>query len=146
MNWSFGRRGRIKGEVLGLLGSVGMLSAAINLELTEELAAKGIVGQHAFDGLFNNALRQTGLEMGKGFSLHAARSTGMASINLLSGFVAAHTDLFSVDDDNKIPCIQMGCEGGLVLAPQDLGHFTGQASEGLISRINHEPLTVEGIG
>jgi hypothetical protein len=45
---------------------MGMLSAAINLELAEELAAQGIVGQHAFDGLFNDALGETGLKMGVG--------------------------------------------------------------------------------
>ena len=120
-----------------------MVGALVDLQLAEQLPAEGVVGQHPLDGLLDDALGKAGLEMLEGFGLHAAGTAGVAPVDLLRGLVAADADLVGIDDHHEITGVEVGREGGLVLAAQHLGHFAGETAEGLIRGVDQIPLAID---
>jgi hypothetical protein len=54
---------------------MGMVATLVDLELAEQLPAQGVVGQHSFDRLLDDAFWKPGLEMGERFRFHPSRPT-----------------------------------------------------------------------
>src|SRR5450830_1744810 len=103
---------------LGLLGSVGVLGACVDLELGELCTTNGVLGEHAANGLFDGARRVLLEHLGVRGRREAARVTGVAVRLLLGELGAGEGYLLRVDDDDEVAYVHVGGKGGLVLAAQ----------------------------
>ena len=65
---------------------------------------------------------------------------GMMVINFIAPFVPGHFDLRDIDDNNIITRVHMRCENGFGLAADDRRYLAGNAAQGLVRRIDHDPL------
>jgi hypothetical protein len=121
---------------------MGMICPSINLEFFIKLAPETIFGQHApyrvthqiFWSLFSQFL--------SGYCLDPAHVARVAIVGFLFPLPTGQFDLFSINNNDKIASIRMGCETGLMLAPQSASHLTGQSTQSPIGGIHHIPLAV----
>ncbi len=67
----------------------------------------------------------------------------MAYDGFVVGLARREHDLAGVDDDHVIAGVEVGHEGGLVLASQQPGRFGAQAAEHQAVGVDHVPGTVD---
>ena len=67
----------------------------------------------------------------------------MVAIHFLIELLAGQNDLVSIHDDNIVAGVNMGSEGGLVLAAQDHGDLRCQTSEHHTFCIDNVPSTLD---
>jgi hypothetical protein len=60
--------------------------------------------------------------------------------------VLFRSDLISVDDNDKIAGLLGRSVGGLILAPEHISDFGGDAPEGLPLRVDHVSRALSGLG
>src|SRR5262245_28920077 len=100
---------------------MGMLRAAIDMELGELLPAERAAGQHPFDRLLDDPLRMAAAErLARRSTLDAAGITGVAVIGFLGALIAGQADLLGVDHHDMIAAIDMGRVHRLMLAAQSV--------------------------
>ena len=103
------------------------------------LAADGVIGDHALNGQHHGlfgGFRHQGLVLDL---LKAADITRVMTVVFLLQLAAGEDCLGSVDDDDMVTAINMGGEGGLVLAAQQNGGFFSGTAQGLAGRIDDVP-------
>src|SRR5690606_12359662 len=127
-------------EGLGLLGSVGVLGACVDLELGQLLTTEGGLGNHAADRLLDSLLRALGKQLGVGLAPKATGEAGVPVGELLLGLGAGEGDLVGVDDDDEVTGVDVRREDRLVLAAQQRGGLAGQAAEDDVGGVNDMPL------
>src|SRR3954462_11146967 len=133
----------VEGVRRGLLGSVGVLGARVDLELLELGGAKGVLREHAADGLLDRARRVLLEHLAVGRGGEAARVAGVAVRLLLRELCAGEGDLLGVDDDDEVAVVHVGGEGGLVLSAEEGSRVAGEATEDDVGRVDHEPVVLE---
>ena len=92
-----------------------MLGASIDLELLYHLTAERVVREHTLHSLLNNIGRIVIQHIAQCVSTETTRVTGMAVQLDLVALISGNSDLFSVDDDDKVAAVDVGGIGGLVL-------------------------------
>jgi hypothetical protein len=98
------------------------------------------LGQHALDGLLDDALGMLLEQVTQLGGLDAARVLGVAPVALVFELVARDAHLFRVDHDDVVAGVAVGRELGLVLATENHGDLGGQAAEGLVGGIHQDPV------
>ena len=123
-----------------------MLGTCIDLELLAHLASERVLGEHALDGVLDDALGMLLHCLLEGLLTHAAGITRDAGIHLVGDLGASHFDLVAVDDDYEIARINMRRVGRLVLAAQNLRNGRGKTTQGHVGRIDQKPLALDFAG
>jgi len=126
---------------------MGMLCALIDMEVVHQTAAKGAFGEHALDGMANDALSTVFLltELGGGVKALATRITRIACVKFLGFLFASEHHLVGIDDDHVVSTIGMRCEGWFVLPTKNLGHFGAESTYHQSGGIDDYPLFLDRI-
>ena len=98
-----------------------MSFTGINLQTSECLCAKAVLGEHS---LHSSLHRQLGLGCHQGLVLNLLQATDVAGVMvviLVLQLVAGQNSLISVDDDNEFTAVNVGGELRTVLAAQNIG-------------------------
>src|SRR6185437_16610671 len=99
-----------------------MLHARIDVQVLHLLTAERSAGDHALDGLYQDALREAAFEaLAQGLALDAAGMTGVPVEHFTLGLAAGEAHLLGVDDDDVVAAIDVRGEHRLVLAAQARG-------------------------
>ena len=136
-------------ELLGLLRRVRMVRALVDAQIAELLAAERPVRQHALHRLLDHALREAAFEnVLRGAFLDAADVAGVMVIDLLLALAPGEHHLLGIDDDDVVAVIDMGREGGLVLAAQPHRDDRGEAADDQTLGVDQHPLLLDvgGLG
>ena len=120
-----------------------MGGAGVALHLLQHGVAQRALGQHALDGLFQDAAGETLLQLGEVGFIDAARIAGVAIVLLVFGLVAGDAQLLDIDHDDVIAGIDVRREDGLVLAAQTVCDLGSQAAEHLVRRIDDKPVVLD---
>ncbi len=135
---------------LGILCAVGMLRTVVNIHIVDELAAKTVLGEHAFhhmeeqgvlaglDVLVERLLHQA---FGSGLALTAGIA-GVGQIDAVGPLVAGELHFVGVDDDHVVAALHVGRIAGLVFAAQDFSDFGAETAKNLVGGIDYHPLAV----
>ncbi|EGE55630.1 hypothetical protein RHECNPAF_890042 [Rhizobium etli CNPAF512] len=98
---------------------MGMVGAGVDAQVLHLATAERATRNHAFDGLFEDALRKAAFDdLARGALLDAAGVTGVPVVDLVGILLAGENDLVGIDDDDVVAVVNMGGEGCLVLAAQ----------------------------
>src|SRR3546814_11048483 len=115
-------------------------SARENAQVTHLLTAKRSARDHAFNGFFQNAFRETTLQhLGSGHALDTASITGVLVVNLVLQLLARELHLVGVDHDDIVTAIHMRGEARLMLAAQDAGDDRCGAADDQSFGVNEKP-------
>src|SRR5450432_1005654 len=120
-----------------------MRVASINLEFLDHLPTKAVVRQHAFDRVFDDTLRMTLEHIFQARLAETARELRMAIVELLLQLVSSDRDLACIQDNHIVTSIQVGGEGRLVLAAQDMSDLRSETPQAQIRRVDHKPGTFD---
>ena len=106
-----------------------------------------VLGQHALDGLLDDAL---------GVLRHHARerdlleATGIArcsgSTFLVSALLPVRRTLLGIDDDDEVTGVDVGRVLRLVLALENLRNLAGETAEHHVRRVDEQPLALDLAG
>src|SRR5476651_190384 len=96
-----------------------MVRPGIDAQVLHLRAAERTAGDHALDGLDQDALGKAAFEaLAQGLALDAAGMAGVPVEDLALGLAAGDADLLGVDDDDVVAAIDMRREHRIVLAAQ----------------------------
>src|SRR5690554_2484701 len=144
--WRALLRDLAEGVGLGLLGSVGVLGACVDLELGELCPTNGVLREHAANRLLDGARRVLLEQLGVAGCRDAARVTRVAVGLLLRQLGAGQGNLVGVDDDDEVAHVHVGGEGRLVLAAKQGGRVAGQTAEYYVSGVDDDPVALDILG
>src|SRR5258708_15432279 len=100
-----------------------MVRSGVDAQVLHLRAAERAAGDHALDGLDQDALGEAAFEaLAQGLALDAAGMAGVPVEDLALGLAAGQADLIGVDDDNVVAAIDVRGERRLVLAAQPHGY------------------------
>ena len=121
-----------------------MLGAGVDLELAAQLllGERGL-GQHAEDGLLDDAVRVLGEQVARGREALVAHVAGVREVLLLVSLRPGELDLGGVDHDDEVAAVHVRREGRLVLAADELGHGAGQPAERHAGGVDHMPVVAD---
>src|SRR4051812_42377133 len=122
---------------------MGMVGAGIDLELPELLGAEARVGQHALDRPANGLLGPPLQQVAEALLLEALGKAAVAGVGLRVVLVGGDGDLRGVQDDHVVTGVEVRRPHRLVLAPEDAGDARGEATEGLVRRIDDKPFPLD---
>jgi hypothetical protein len=106
-------------ELLGLLSLLLVIRALVDAQVLHLRAAERSAGDHALDGLDDDALGEAAFQaLAQGLALDAAGMAGVPVEDFALGLAAGQADLLGVDDDDVVAAIDVRGEGRLVLAAQ----------------------------
>ena len=138
----FSERG-LEFDGLWVLSLMRMLAACVDLELAELGAAQLVLGDHSFDGPFEDELGLASADLGGSFDGLAADVTGVTGVDLVTLLVSAEAGVLGIDDDNEVAGINVRSEDGLVLATEEAGSLDSDVSDDLVLGINDVPRTLD---
>jgi len=98
-----------------------------DMQFVELASSQAGLGQHAFDGEFDESSGVSLEDFAGGHDFLSARITAIALIFFLIPLFTRQADLFGIDDDDVIAEVFVGSVLRLVLAAQD-GHYAGGQS------------------
>ncbi len=124
---------------LWILGCMGMLRAAIDLEFTINRAAEAVVRDHSLDGLLDEQLRASCATLTEGFGLMSSDETGKAHVSFLGFLLSPDLDIAGVDDNDEITGVDMSRVDCLVLAAQEVRCLDGDVTQMLVLGVNDPP-------
>src|SRR4051812_32261438 len=128
-------------DLLGRLGLVRMIGAAIDAEVAHLDATERTTRDHAFDGLLEHALGMLALEdLARGALLDVADVTGVLVIGLLLALAAGENRILRVDDDDVVAAINVRGVGREVLAAQAHGDDGGETADDQTLGVDQYPL------
>jgi len=119
-----------------------MLGASVDFDLAGHRPTNSSLGEHAFNGQFDQSDRASGKQITSRDLLESAGPTGVMTIHLVIGLIALEDDLRGVNDNDVIAGVDEGSVSGFVLTHENLGDFTGQSTDGQAVRIDNVPITV----
>lgn len=123
-----------------------MLGSWINAELLINVTSQGVVRDHTFHGVLNDALGVLGAHFLDGADFFAADITGHAHVSLLAFLVACDHHIFGIDDHNEVTCIDVRSKDGLGLATKEIGGVHSHIAKDLIFGIDDIPLADNVLG
>jgi hypothetical protein len=130
-------------QSLGLLRGVRMSGTGVALHFFKHRIAERAFGQHALDGLFENASREALLQLLEVGFVNAPRIAGVAEVLLVLGLVAGDTQLLNVYDNDEIASVDVRRVFSLVLAAQTACYSGGQTSQHFVGCIDNEPVSLD---
>src|ERR1700748_1042292 len=117
-------------ELLGRLGLVRMIGAAVDAEVAHLDTAERTTRDHALDGLLEHALGMLALEdLARGALLDVADVTGVLVVGLLLALATGEDRMLRVDDDDVVAAINVRGVGREVLAAQAHGDDGGETAD-----------------
>mmetsp|Transcript_140255 Transcript_140255/g.244282 ORF Transcript_140255/g.244282 Transcript_140255/m.244282 type:complete len:270 (-) Transcript_140255:133-942(-) len=139
----------LKLELNGGLCLMRVGRALVDLQVAEKLTAKRTLGQHPFNGLLNDALGDTCLQLIECLNLHRTGTPGnVPPVELLAVLLSTNFDLLGVDNYHVVSHIRGRVEFRFVLTTQNTGNLSCHAAQPQTLGINHVPFFVGkgGIG
>ena len=128
----------------GLLSLVGVLTACVNVQVRVQPPTEPVLGQHAFYGVFDDALRVL-------FEQQPGRckplTTGiarMANIYFVGHLRAGQAHLVGIDDDYVISAVNVRSEAGFVFAANQACDLACQSAKHFTLSVNHNPFLLHG--
>src|SRR5690349_23719754 len=109
----------LSGKRLRPLGLMRMIRTGVDLELSQLLRAEPVVRQHPLHGAADDLLRPPLQQVTERLLLEALRVAAVAGVDLALELVAGDRDAARVEDDDVVAGVEVGLEGGLVLALED---------------------------
>jgi len=97
-----------------------MLSAGIDLEVTELCATERSAWQHPLNRETDKIFRVTIANLRSGRALETTYITGVAMIHLITPLVAGEVNLLSVDYDDIVTVVYVRGKGRLVLTTKNM--------------------------
>jgi hypothetical protein len=132
----------VEDQGLGLLRSVRVVRAGIDLELAGHLPAQGAFGQHALDREAYDLFGSLGQQFDVTASPEATGIAGVAVVDLALSLAGCEHDLGGVDDDHVVASIEVRRENGLVLASEDSRHFSRETAEDRAVSVDFVPVAL----
>ena len=118
-----------------------VLGPGVDTQVLHLRAAERSAGDHALDGLDDDARREAAFQpLAQGLALDAAGMAGMPVEDFALGLAAGQAHLLGVDDDDVVAAIDVGSEGRLVLAAQAHGDDRGEAAQHQPVGVDQQPL------
>ena len=117
-----------------------MSIAAIYLQLAINITTEAIVWNHSSDGAFNQQFRVATATCPDTFRFVSANVTGKAHIRFLFFFFSRDPHFFRIDNNDKIPGIDVGRENSLLFPAQQVGGLHSDAAEYLVLSVYDPPL------
>ena len=117
-----------------------MVSAFINAQAGQRIAANDRIRNHAFHGELHCEIRARFHQRAVLDLFEVADIAGMMVIHFLLELVACENGLVSVDNNDMVAAIGIGRKGRLVLAAQQNGGLGGYAAHRLACCIKHIPI------
>src|SRR5690606_24097760 len=128
-------------QCLWRLSSVWVLCAAVDLQLRQLGIRKLVLRQHALDSLLYSQNWVLFQQVCVVDALQATWETGVAVSALVQQLLTGQCNLVSVDDDDMVAHVHVGCKGWLVLAAQQGCGLDGETAEYYVGGVNDIPLT-----
>ena len=120
-----------------------MLSAGVDLETVDGVAAKGVLGEHALDGQLHRELGALLHERAILDVLQVADPAGVMIVVLVVELLAGENGLVNIHDDDEIAAVHVRGEVNLVLAAQQLGSGDSSAAQGLACCVEDVPFSLD---
>ena len=117
-----------------------MRIADIALELLEHGVAERAFRQHAFDGVFQHAVRVFVLQLFEIGGRHAARITGVAVVRFLKCFFAGDAEFFHVGHDDEVTGVHVRREDRFMFTAQADCDLAGETAEDFVGAVDQEPV------
>ncbi len=122
---------------------MGVGCAGVHLQLAQHRVAERSLGQHAFHGFLQNALRLRGVQLGEVGLLDAAGEFGMPVVDLALGLAAGDAQFRHVDDHDEVAGIDVRGVLGLMFAAQTRGDLGGEPAEHFALRVHYDPAVLD---
>ena len=91
-----------------------MLTSGEDLQALHALGGQFVLGEHTFDGVFDDTLRVFFTDFFKGGVFDAAWEAGVAIVYFASFLVASDNSVFGVDDNDVVATINVRSVARLV--------------------------------
>ena len=98
-----------------LLSNMWVFSTCVYFELAEHLTAQSVVWEHALDGTFHHEFWLVLHQIAISAFFETAWITTMVIVFLLNIFLISQDGFLSIDNDNKIPTVNVRGVSGFVL-------------------------------
>ena len=108
-------------------------------------AAEFGFGEHAADGVLNDALGALFEHFAEGGLAEAAEVSGVAVVDFLLEFASGDGDFGGVEDDDVVAEVLGGVVGGFMFAAEEAGDLGGEASEGAVGGVDHVPAALDAM-
>ena len=122
-----------------------MLCAGIDLQTGDGLVTDAVVGEHPLDSEADGLLGVGRHHVTVSLGLEPPDVAGVPLIELLIQLLAGQNCFGCVDDDDEFPAVNVRGVLGAVLAAENVRGGNGNAPERFISRVDHEPSTLDGV-
>ena len=119
-----------------------MLGTLVNAKTFQRVGTQGVVGQHALYSLGHGKVTALCHQFFVLYGFQAAYPAGVAVVVLVFQLVAGKQGFVAVDDNDMVASIHIGCEGGLVFAPQQDGCLNGNAAKGFARGVQQIPFAL----
>lgn len=131
-----------------------MLGSVIYMHIGDQLAAKTILGKHAFEHVYEQ-------RMNSGFDVLVVRFThehfrsqlflaagisGESIEYMICHFFTGQNNLIGIDDDHIVATLHIGRIAGFVFTHENFGHLGTKTSEMLVGSIDENPFMVDALG
>ena len=126
----------------GCLGLVLVLGTHIYVHVLEDGPSKAVLGEHAADGILDQALGRTLAHLLSRTAVLTTGVTGEADVLLVFPLVARQLHLFGIDHDDVVTTIGVRGEVHFVLAAEQASDFGTEATEPLPLGIDQQPFLV----
>jgi len=113
-----------------------------NLELLEHLPTQGVLRKHTLDGLFQDAFGLQGQQLFKIDGFQVADVTGVVVVHLVLKLSSRDVDFLGVDYNDVVAGVHVGSKDRLMLAAQTVRYLGSQATERLVSGVDHVPVAL----
>ena len=130
----------------GLLCFVRVFGTGVNLELGVLGFAEAGFGKHAIDSALDQKDGTTLTNHAWRFDFLTANVSRETSVDLGIFLGAGEHDLIGIDDDYEVAGVDVGGEGGLVLAAEEAGGFDSDLAEDFALGVDHIPLALDFLG
>ncbi len=123
-----------------------VLRTSIDMQTSESLAAKSVVGEHALDSLLDDELRLLSHQLLVVDLFEVTDVTGVMVVHLLIEFLTGQNDFVRIDDDDEIAGVNMGSKDRFVFAAEKSCGFSSKSTEGLAFCVKQIPFTLNFVG
>ena len=110
-----------------------VLRTSIDMQTSESLAAKSVVGEHALDSLLDDELGLLSHQLLVLDLFEVTDVTGVMVVHFLIEFFTGQNDFIRIDDDDEIAGVNMRSEDRFVFAAEKSCGFSSKSSRVLPS-------------
>lgn len=118
---------------------MGVLSASIYMQASEEFTSQSVLREHTAYRMFDEAFRMLLTNDGGRMLTLSSRITRVRKDNAIGPFLSGHSHFLRVDHDDVVTAVSVRLVACLMLAADDAGHLACHTTQYLGIGINHHP-------